>query len=551
MSSYRHNKESNMIRSNDHKRKCSRNGNITNIKELHFEIIDNLYKFKNENLFTDISIYVEGVEFPCHKVILCAASSYFKAMFSCDLKESRLGKVYIENISPWTMKRLLDFIYTGKIEINYENVIDLFNAAVMFQLYKLAERCTDYIREHIDLNNCIEINLFACIHELKGLEEETFTFILDNFMQLININTSLSLSLLSSPNDCVSSDPLITNLLNEKESRIDDKEKDLNDNYSNFVRLNERTFMDLIKSDLLNVSREIYVYYAINKWIEHYAAINALILTPTDPILSKLYENMIKYVRFTALNRHELEFIINNDTFVKSSEFLVNKIRNGFNKSNQSIPSSLPSSVSASLSGSSSTSISLPSSSRSSPLSLSTTLAQNSLIDFTSMKTPSNMIRPSTLPRDYICLLSSDQFYYYDIKKSKWDLMSNWPINANITNNISKGSEKSPSVDYCTRDSLVSNKLIQSFIFGNNIDSVAIPNHTNPYPSLPTENPDFTRLNGYSVCAINNVLYVFGGHLIDLVQSYNSSNRTNSTSDSEYQSLNDDLTEINELKISN
>jgi len=77
------------------------------------EMIQNFHKFRSENLFTDIFIYVEGVVFPCHKVVLCAASCYFKAMFSCDLKESRLGKVFIENISPWTMKRILDFIYTG------------------------------------------------------------------------------------------------------------------------------------------------------------------------------------------------------------------------------------------------------------------------------------------------------------------------------------------------------------------------------------------------------------------------------------------------------
>ena len=77
------------------------------------EMIQNFHRFRSENLFTDIFIYVEGVVFPCHKVVLCAASCYFKAMFSCDLKESRLGKVFIENISPWTMKRILDFIYTG------------------------------------------------------------------------------------------------------------------------------------------------------------------------------------------------------------------------------------------------------------------------------------------------------------------------------------------------------------------------------------------------------------------------------------------------------
>ena len=31
---------------------------------------DNLFRFKNETLFTDICIYVDGVEFKCHKVII-------------------------------------------------------------------------------------------------------------------------------------------------------------------------------------------------------------------------------------------------------------------------------------------------------------------------------------------------------------------------------------------------------------------------------------------------------------------------------------------------
>ena len=142
------------------------------------EIIENLVKFRNENLFTDISIYVEGVEFPCHKAILCASSNYFKAMFSCDLKESRLGKVYIENISPWTMKRLLDYIYTGKIEINLANVIDLLNSALLFELNKLIDKCINFVLDNIDLNNCVELNLFASMHQLKKLEQYTFQFIL-------------------------------------------------------------------------------------------------------------------------------------------------------------------------------------------------------------------------------------------------------------------------------------------------------------------------------------------------------------------------------------
>jgi hypothetical protein len=162
---------------------------MSNLKldQFQIDIINNLLTFRNENLFTDISIYVEGVEFACHKVLLCAASTYFRAMFSCDLKESRLGKVYIENISPWTMKRLLDYIYTGNIEINLSNVIDLLNSALLFELNKLVDRCVEFVLENIDINNCVEINIFASMHQLKKLEQCTFKFIQGNVLLGISV----------------------------------------------------------------------------------------------------------------------------------------------------------------------------------------------------------------------------------------------------------------------------------------------------------------------------------------------------------------------------
>lgn len=111
-------------------------------------------------------------------------------MFTCDLKEARHGKVYIENISPWTMKRLLDFIYTGRIEISPDNVIDLFNAALLFQLHALVDKCTAYIQANIDLANCVEVNLFASMHQLASLEACSFKFMLENFMHLVHLSLS-------------------------------------------------------------------------------------------------------------------------------------------------------------------------------------------------------------------------------------------------------------------------------------------------------------------------------------------------------------------------
>lgn len=38
------------------------------LNEFLAETYENLFNFKNESLFTDVQIYVDGVEFPCHKV---------------------------------------------------------------------------------------------------------------------------------------------------------------------------------------------------------------------------------------------------------------------------------------------------------------------------------------------------------------------------------------------------------------------------------------------------------------------------------------------------
>jgi hypothetical protein len=418
--------------------------NCLYIEEFQLETIENLYKFKNESLFTDIFIYIEGVEFPCHKVILCAASSYFKAMFSCDLKESRLGKVYIENISPWTMKRLLDFIYTGKIEINFENVIELFNAACMFQLYKLAEKCTNYIKDHVDLYNCIEINLFASMHNLVELESDTFKFILENFMELINLKCAETAPTTADSTSC-----------------------------SDFVRLSQHTFIDLIKSDLLNVTREIYVYYALNKWINH------------NKTLSHHYEQFFKNIRLNALSKEELGYILENDVYVKKSDTLRKLVRNvleknyssnantsktvdGGVKKRNSLNSSdaakdeillkknenlslfmqtikntmnttnaVPQASSSSENSTSCSSSSSSSSSASSDLLAFSELSLNNLCSLSNKANKSNL-RPSTIPREYLCSLSLEQFLFYDFYKSKWDACPKWPTLVSQKSSLSR-----------------------------------------------------------------------------------------------------------------
>uniref|UniRef100_A0A672K693 BTB domain-containing protein n=1 Tax=Sinocyclocheilus grahami TaxID=75366 RepID=A0A672K693_SINGR len=45
-------------------------------------------EFRDSRLFTDVIISVQGREFPCHRAMLSACSSYFRAMFCNDHRES-------------------------------------------------------------------------------------------------------------------------------------------------------------------------------------------------------------------------------------------------------------------------------------------------------------------------------------------------------------------------------------------------------------------------------------------------------------------------------
>ena len=231
---------------------------------------------------------------------------------------------------------------------------------------------------------------------------------------------------------------------------------------SSFICLNEKTFTNLIKSDLLNVTREVYVYYALNKWAEHQQ------LSQQSVKIDALYENLFRYIRLNGLSRDELEFILKNDKFVHANPNLMaklNKLVASASFSSVTANSScIPSSVKTNITNNAASStIGKPNDlSCSSPSSLTHTNSQ--------IASGVNKSRPSTIPREYLCILAYDQFMFFDFYKSKWD---------NLTDSTS-----------CS-------------VFNLN---------ANPSSASSTNSMFTKKLNGYSTCCIENILYVMGGY---------------------------------------
>lgn len=92
----------------------------------------NLKILYDDERFFDIELHCEGGEegteiniIKAHRVILSSSSSYFEAMFGNDFNENKNKIVKFYSISYDILKVLINFIYTGKIEINQINVQEL------------------------------------------------------------------------------------------------------------------------------------------------------------------------------------------------------------------------------------------------------------------------------------------------------------------------------------------------------------------------------------------------------------------------------------------
>lgn len=63
------------------------------------EALKMMFMMRSHGMLTDVVLEVKKELFPAHKVVLSAASPYFKAMFTGGLKESEMSRVQLQGVS--------------------------------------------------------------------------------------------------------------------------------------------------------------------------------------------------------------------------------------------------------------------------------------------------------------------------------------------------------------------------------------------------------------------------------------------------------------------
>jgi len=153
----------------------------------HYEdLLSQLYDmFQKTELSTTLLEDSEGsTQFAVHGPLIAAVSPVLQDMLSNGLFAQEGNKYRLKEVSSNTLMDLIEYIYTGAVTLEGENVEGLLNAACSFEIPALTRACCDWLSLQLNSFNAIGIWWLArnanCEYT-SHLQEEAKSYIIANF----------------------------------------------------------------------------------------------------------------------------------------------------------------------------------------------------------------------------------------------------------------------------------------------------------------------------------------------------------------------------------
>ncbi|KAM4606766.1 kelch-like protein 40b [Polymixia lowei] len=154
---------------------------------------DGLYDLLENDKLVDCVLKIKDKEFPCHRLVLCACSSYFRAIFLSDLEESKKREIVLEDVEPGVMGLILKYLYTSNINITEQNVQDIFAVANMFQIPSIFTVCVSFLQKRLSLSNCLAIFRLGLMLDCPRLAVSARNYACERFQLIVRDEDFLQL----------------------------------------------------------------------------------------------------------------------------------------------------------------------------------------------------------------------------------------------------------------------------------------------------------------------------------------------------------------------
>ncbi|XP_078584742.1 kelch-like protein 12 [Branchiostoma floridae x Branchiostoma japonicum] len=142
----------------------------------------------------DVVLEVEGRRFPCHRLVLSAASPYFRAMFTSDMAESRQKTIVLQGLDAGTFGEILSYVYSGTLHVSLDKVQPLYQAADLLQLDYVRDTCSSYMAMSVHHSTCVDLYKFADVFSVGSVLKCSLHFICMHFAEVASSEEFCSLS---------------------------------------------------------------------------------------------------------------------------------------------------------------------------------------------------------------------------------------------------------------------------------------------------------------------------------------------------------------------
>ncbi|XP_066301846.1 kelch-like protein 12 [Branchiostoma lanceolatum] len=139
---------------------------------------------QKDGTFQDIILEVEDRQFPCHRLVLSAASPYFRALFTNDMAESRQKTIVLQGLDAGIFGEILSCIYSGTLHVSVDKVQPLYQAADLLQLDYVRDTCSSYMAINVERSNCVDLYKFADVFSVDSVLKACLECIDSNFAEV-------------------------------------------------------------------------------------------------------------------------------------------------------------------------------------------------------------------------------------------------------------------------------------------------------------------------------------------------------------------------------
>ncbi|KAJ5067361.1 pep-cterm sorting domain-containing protein [Anaeramoeba ignava] len=227
--------------------------NYLNLEKLSNDL-KNLFQNENQNeSYFDFEIICEQnqTSFKTHKSILSSRSYYFKSLFNSKMKEYQENKIILKDVSNSILSSILNYFYSGKIEINLENAIEILIFSSKYLIDELINVSSNFIK-----NNLQPETIFILDNFEQFIKTPFFLELEENHLNFILSNDEISANEFKIFQTIIKWGKHKSNINQEKELEKKEKEK-LQDQISNvidkirFIDFSKQELKDILKEDLI------------------------------------------------------------------------------------------------------------------------------------------------------------------------------------------------------------------------------------------------------------------------------------------------------------